>query len=117
MKEGRIDSRQRLLHMLEAIAEVQGFVAGVSRAEFDLDHRTLFACVRGVEILGEAARHVADEIKAQYPEINWRGIVDLRNFVVHQYFAIDNEALWLVIHDHMPVLKPQLERVLQALSV
>ncbi|WP_071884488.1 DUF86 domain-containing protein [Hymenobacter sp. APR13] len=114
--KGQIGDKQRLEHMLLAIAEVEGFVAGLTRPEFDQDHKTLFASVRGLEILGEAARHVSDETKTRFPEVPWQKATHLRNFVIHQYFAVDNEILWEVIQHQLPPLRPQLEQVLRALS-
>ena len=102
--------------MLEAIEQVESFVTGMNQAEFEADKRTLFACIRGLEILGEAARHVGEDIKILHPQVDWQDTVGLRNFVTHQYFAVDNEVLWKVIKQHLPVMKPQLQQVLQALS-
>lgn len=114
--KGKMGDKQRLEHMLVVLKEIDSFVFGVTRQDFDQDRKTLFACVRGLEILGEASRHVSDHTKEQFPEVPWHQATTLRNFVIHQYFVIDNDILWEVIQHQLPPLKPQLQQVLQALS-
>ena len=114
--KGRISSEQRIRHMVEAIERIESFVAGMSESQFEADQRTVFACVRGLEILGEASWHVSNDIKEAYPQVDWQDAVALRNFVAHQYFATDTIVLWKAIKQHLPLMKTQLQQVLQALS-
>ena len=112
--KGRIGDRQRLEHILAALNEATSFVAGMNFTDFDADKRTLFACVRAIEIIGEAARHVTDETKEMYPQVPWQKMTSLRNFVIHQYFDVENEVLWEVLTRFLPVARPSLEAALQA---
>ncbi len=104
--KGRIGDKQRLAHILAATDEAIGFVQGFSFAQFNADARTLKACVRCIEIVGEAARHVTDATKANHPDIPWQKMVSLRNFVIHQYFDVDNDVLWEVLTVFLPAAKP-----------
>ena len=63
----------------------------------------------GLEVIGEAAKHIPDEIKLQMPGIEWRKIAGLRDIVAHAYFGIDNEVLWDVIQNLVPVLQRAIE--------
>jgi len=61
-----------------------------------------------MEIIGEAARHLSSETKAVYPDIEWKEITGLRNFLVHEYFGVDTELLWQIISVDIPVLYEKL---------
>jgi uncharacterized protein with HEPN domain len=67
------------------------------------------ATLRNIELIGEAATHIPDEIRAAYPEIPWRMIIATRNRVIHGYLGIDNDILWSIICDEIPALLPLLK--------
>ena len=112
--KGRIGDPQRLAHMLAATDEAIGFVKGFTFDQFGADSRTLNACVRSIEIIGEAARHLTDATKTQHPQLPWAKMVALRNFVIHQYFDVDNDVLWEVLTVFLPAIRPDLEAVSKA---
>lgn len=62
-------------------------------------------------MLGEAAKHVPDEIRAQHPAIPWRKMTGLRDILAHDYFAVDSAILWDVAVNHVPMIVEDLERV------
>lgn len=68
----------------------------------------LFAVVRAVEIIGEAASKVSDEGRAACPEIAWKAIIGMRNRLVHAYFEIDTNVVWIAVTDEIPALLSQL---------
>lgn len=72
------DDRIRLLHMVDAIETATRFSEGRSREDLDNDQMLLFALVRAVEIIGEAATNIAAETRALAPEIPWKEIVGMR---------------------------------------
>lgn len=98
--------RQRLKHMLTAIDDVLGFTAGVTKAESTQNRMMQFACVRGLEIVGQAANHLSTTLHDVYPQIPWREIVEMRNFAAHQYFAVQSNVIRDAIRQDLPVLKP-----------
>lgn len=110
---GRIGDKQRLAHILAALDEAISFVQGFTFAAFSADARTLNACVRSIEVIGEAARHVTDATKQQYAQVPWQKMVSLRNFVIHQYFDVDNNVLWEVLTVFLPAARPDLEAAWQ----
>ena len=65
--------------------------------DFESDVRTQYACVRNLEIIGEATKKIPDEMRAQVPDVPWRNIAGLRDVLAHEYFGIDLEILWDVI--------------------
>ncbi|XOB98725.1 DUF86 domain-containing protein [Deinococcota bacterium DY0809b] len=74
------------------------------------------AVVRNLEIIGEAARHVPDEFRERFPEADWRRVVGFRNVVIHEYFDVDLDIVWVVSTRHMPKLKKVVARMLETLA-
>ncbi len=79
---------------------------------FVSDRKTIDAVLRNITIIGEAASRVPDDIVAAHPEVPWRDISDMRNFLVHEYFGVSTKILW----DTLTVDLPALVDPLQAIS-
>ncbi len=69
--------------------------------------------VHHLQILGEAATSLSDEMKERYPTLPWKQITGMRNILVHGYFEIDLDIVWRAIEDHLPELKEALSRILE----
>ena len=95
----------------EAIERVERYTAGMSFATFAHDEKTVDAVVRNLEIIGEAARRLPDEFKDRHSEIEWYKVVGLRNRIVHEYFGIDLEIIWQILHQDLPVLQTSIRRI------
>lgn len=98
--------------MLIAAREALGFAEGLSFEAFAEDRRTQLSIVKSIEIVGEAASRVDDEIRQAHPAIPWRDIVGMRNRLVHGYFDIDLRLVWDTVGTDLPVLIEQLKRLL-----
>lgn len=110
----RTDDQVRLLHMRDAAEAVVEFVHGRHRADLDGDRMLLFAVVRAIEVIGEAAGRVSDDVRAAHPSIPWTAIVGMRNRLVHGYFDIDKSVVWRTATEEIPALLAQLNAVLQS---
>ncbi len=75
----KIDDRTRLLHIKDGATSAIAFMDGKTREELDRDRMLSFAVVRCLEIIGEAANRVSDEVQQKYPLIPWREVVGMRN--------------------------------------
>lgn len=62
------------------------------------------AAIRNLELIGEAATHIPEDVRQEHPEIPWRQIISTRNRLIHGYLGIDNETLWSIIQDDLPDL-------------
>lgn len=97
--------------MADAAADALGFVAGRSRADLDSDRMLLFALARAIEIIGEAASRISPETRAAHADIPWAAIVGMRNRIVHAYFDIDPDIVWVAVKQEIPALLGQLRRI------
>jgi uncharacterized protein with HEPN domain len=108
----RIGDKQRLEHIVQAAEDLHSFVDGLSYETFANDRRSLFASVRAIEIIGEASRHISDELKQHHPNVMWRQATEMRNFVIHQYFDVDNASLWVTATESVPAYRSQIAQIL-----
>jgi uncharacterized protein with HEPN domain len=109
----RRDWRLRVADMLDAAEMAISLAAGLDRAKF-LDDRVLVdAAIKNVTVIGEAATHVPDDVTERWPEIPWRDIRDMRNFIVHEYFGVNPGVLWGTVREDLPTIVPVLRRMLE----
>ncbi|MEO7273271.1 MAG: DUF86 domain-containing protein [Vicinamibacterales bacterium] len=102
----------RLRHMIDAAEAVASFIAGRDRPDLATDRMLLFAVVRAVEVLGEAAARTSPETRAEAPDVPWSAIVGMRNRLIHGYFDVDADIVWQTATAELPDLLPRLKRLL-----
>jgi uncharacterized protein with HEPN domain len=100
-----------LLDMLLAAGHARDHVGGLSRDEFLASKLHQDAVIRELEVLGEAAGKVSEEVRAEYPQIPWPLIVGLRNRLIHEYFRVKLDVVWGVVTTELPPLIEQLEAI------
>jgi len=102
--------------MLEAITKIERYVCGLTYENFAENDMVLDAVVRNLEVIGEAARHLPQELRERYNDIDWRRVVGFRNIVVHEYFDVDPQIVWVIATQHLTELKGVLEKMLNDLG-
>ena len=95
--------------MREAAAKVVLFTKGMDNASFASNELTRDAVLRNLEVIGEAAKHIPPEIRAEVIDLEWRRVVGFRDIVAHAYFGIDNAILWNIVSVKVPELIAALE--------
>ncbi len=63
--------------------------------------------------MGEAVRHISKDVRRTYPEIPWQDVAGMRDKLIHDYFGVDIEKIWLTAHEDLPVLKEQVIQILK----
>jgi len=69
--------------------------------------------IRQIEIIGEAVRHISKDIRKTYLEIPWQDVAGMRDKLIHDYFGVDIEKVWLTAREDLPVLKEQVLGILK----
>lgn len=87
------DVRLFLNDMLEAIDKIERYIAGLSCEEFEDNPMVVDAVVRNPEVIGEAAKHIPEELRTKGGSIHWKQVIGFRNVAIHAYFAVDVESL------------------------
>lgn len=106
------DDRIRLQHMIDAGREAMDFASGHCRAELNTNRMLVLSLVKSVEILGEAASKVSEDLRSIYPDLPWREMVTMRNRLIHGYFDINLDIVWQTVITELPPLVVLLESIL-----
>ena len=88
------------------------YTAGLDRDGFVWNEIVFDATVRNIELIGEAARSIPDDIRQAHPQIPWRQLIATRNRLVHAYLGLDGDVLWSIVRDDLPDLVSALNDVL-----
>jgi uncharacterized protein with HEPN domain len=109
------DDRQRLQDILEVMDRIQRYI-GRGERNFYSDELVQTWMVHPIQILGEDAAKLSREVRDQYPQVPWSQIVAMRNILVHDYFPVDLNEVWLTATRDIPLLKTQIEAILRGLA-
>ena len=108
------EPRDYLRHILVETDYLIERSADLSCDAFTADETLRRAFVRSLEIIGEAAKKVPDDFRAQYPAVEWRAMAGMRDRLIHDYFGVDFELVWDVVRHRVPELRRQIADILKA---
>ena len=103
----------RLRDMLDAAQAAIRVLGDHTADELENAEVLSLAVPHAVEIVGEAASRVSRPFCEAHPEIAWSAVTGMRHRIVHDYFAVDYQRLWDTVHNDLPLLIAQLERILE----
>ena len=100
--------KERLSHMLAAAERVIRYTSDKSFDDLKADDMMYYAVVKNIEIIGEAANLLSPEFIASHPNTPWKQVRGMRNYIVHEYFQIDDVVVWGVVTADIPILRSQI---------
>ena len=107
-----VDDFTRVKHMLTLANDLQFYVKNRTRADLDKDRTFSLVVIKTVETLGEAASKITRNFRNKYPKLPWLDMIDMRNRLIHDYYAYDYDDIWLFAINKIPPIIPRLEAIL-----
>ena len=107
------DHKMHLDDMLAAAEKIIEYVGEMSFDRFVSDAKTFDAVIRNLEIIGEAAKRVPEEVRRDSSDIEWKKIAGLRDMLIHEYLGVDSEIIWDIVSNKIPDLIGELHKLLE----
>jgi uncharacterized protein with HEPN domain len=111
--------RNNLIYLNDILSNMKfakQFISDISFEQFASDNKTQYAVIRCIEVIGEAAKQVTSEIKEKYKNVPWREIAGMRDKLIHSYFGINIERVWLVVKEEFDNLEKEISNILKELN-
>ena len=109
-------ARRFVPDILDAMQAIRTFTDGVSFDEFQGDLMMQYAVHYAFGIIGEAAKRVPPEVQAMAPEVDWRGMAGMRDFIVHSYDHVAPGIVWDTMLERFPIEQPALRTLFDDLD-
>ncbi len=97
------------------ITKIETFIGTMDFDEFIKDDKTVSACIREIEVIGEAAKQIPKEITENYDDLPWPLMAKMRDKLIHWYFEVDEEIVWKVAQEKLPEIKTKIDRIIENL--
>lgn len=101
---------------MQELSRVIRYTSGKKFEDIVADDMMYYAVVKNIEIIGEAANLLSPDFVDAHKQTPWKQVRGMRNYIVHEYFQIDNSVVWSVVKDDIPVLRQQLLEYIDELS-
>ena len=96
----------------DRIEKIESFIDGMDFDAFKQDDRTVSACIREIEVIGEAVKQIPKEITDRFDELPWSLMAKMRDKLIHWYFEVDEEIVWNVAKYKLPDIKIQINNII-----
>ncbi|MBI4599619.1 DUF86 domain-containing protein [Candidatus Uhrbacteria bacterium] len=106
------DPKVYLEDILQCIEQIEDYTDNSTFSEFDEDIKTQDACLRRIEIIGEAVKNLPHEFRTLHPDIPWKQFAGMRDVLIHEYAGIILERVWNTIKDDIPILKKYVQSIM-----
>lgn len=101
------------MDMIAAIEKIEEFAGGITSEDFEKDTKTIFAVIRALEVIGEAAKKIPPSVRNKHKQIPWLQITGMRDKLIHEYFGVNVKVIWNTIKEDIPPLKPVIKQILE----
>ncbi|NCO56030.1 MAG: hypothetical protein COS14_08150 [Bacteroidetes bacterium CG02_land_8_20_14_3_00_31_25] len=112
----KTSDKERLLHILEAINNIEEFTDGISYNSYIDDFKLRLALIKLFEIIGEASNGITEDLQNKFTNVEWSILKGIRNILVHEYFGIDYDVIWDSIKNNIPELKEKITQIINELK-
>ncbi len=107
------DDSAYLQHILDATSRIEEYLLGVSEEAFHEQYLVQDGVIRQLEIIGEATKRLSPGMRARCPNVPWQDIAGMRDKLIHDYFGVDLDAVWLTACEDVPTLKTEVSGLLK----
>ncbi len=105
-----------LQHILDAIAKAEDYLQDVDEASFLTHSLVQDGVIRQIEIIGEATKRLSNELRQQYAHVPWEDLAGMHDKLIHDYFGVDLDKVWLTAIEDLPALQIEVAKILADLS-
>jgi len=112
----KTDQSVFLSHILDAIVKIEKYIQEIDEEAFKINDLVQDGVIRQIEIIGEAVKRLSDDITSQSPQVPWQDIAGMRDKLIHDYFGVDIDTVWLTVERDIPELKKEIKRIIEGLE-
>jgi uncharacterized protein with HEPN domain len=109
------DDSVYLRHIADAITKIEQYLRGMTEEAFSLNSMAQDAVIRQFEIIGETTKRLSSSLRSENPQVPWQDIAGMRDKLIHEYFGVDMEQVWLTTVNDIPYLKAEISNILTTL--
>ena len=99
-------------HIFDVLIRIEEYLQGIDEQSFLKNNLVQDGVIRQIEIIDEATKRLSFELRSKYFNIPWEDIAGMRDKLIHDYFGVDIETVWLTAKEDIPILKSEIERIL-----
>lgn len=110
------DVKVYLDDIFESVKQIESYIEGKTEVDFVKDVQLQDAVIRRLEIIGEASKHIPQELRLKYPDIEWRAITGTRDVLVHEYFGVRLKRIWNTVKNDLPRLNEEITKLVQEIK-